>query len=146
MANSAFDFESATGGGGVGGVSRQLATFASILRNKKSSSSGSLSAKDTAGFMDKQHVQGVERAVVDHLLNEKSAAANRTHLEGMQAAKLGHEATQKENDRAHQVKMAGAAYEAAQNPNIRAFDSSKGSFTTTHPMQKSSQFDGVGED
>ena len=47
-----------------------------------------------------------------------------------------------EANRAHQTKIAGAAYEATNNPDIRSFNANTGSFTTTHPMQVGQQFDG----
>lgn len=169
MAESAFNFE-----GAPNGNMRQFGVLAGALglRAGKKAGPSSMSAKDQSALMAQQHAHNLELESHRGDIAQRNATMSSVvgHVVGQEASKQAHKQTMAQNrlankhdmqkdyqqrlfagseaeaNRAHQTKIAGAAYEASSNPNIRSFNANTGSFTTTHPMQSGQQFDGVGEE
>lgn len=163
MADNAFQFSQAPSGKG-----RQFGAVVAAAKLLGVGKNGGMSARDTSRLMTQQHLQNKDLAshtadlqarnagigaIVGHVLGQEAAKSQHSRDKSM--SKLNHKqsmekdyqqrlftGSEAEANRAHQTKIAGAAYEATNNPDIRSFNANTGSFTTTHPMQVGQQFDG----
>jgi hypothetical protein len=113
----------------VGDVAKHvMGTEASKQEHKQTLSKSRQQAKIDAAKTTQQADIDAQKDYTSRLFTSTEAAADRKHAAS-------------ENS-----KNRSAATKAAKDPNVRSLNATTGTVTTTHPMQKSQQFNGVGEE